>query len=274
MITADFHTHSNYSTDCDISMEDMILQAIHSGLTDYCFTDHMDYLYSKEDPSLFTFDPQAYAAAVLTLKEKYKNQITIRLGIELGLRNEAEIKSLVRDYYQALTTSYPFDFIIGSTHQLFYGDPYEKDFWKDRLVSDTLTAYFTSILENISFYQDFDVYGHLDYLVRYLPVKEKDYAYSDYQDLIDLLLKSLIEKGKGIECNTSGYFYGLSSPHPKAEILKRYRALGGEILTIGSDAHKITQIGYDFNKACELLKSLGYRYYTVFDARNPMFYPL
>ena len=80
-----------------------------------------------------------------------------------------------------------------------------------------------------------------------------------------------IEHGKGIELNTAGLKYGLPYAHPHRDVLKRYRELGGEILTIGSDAHKPEHVAYDFQKVPELLESCGFRYYTEFIGRKPVF---
>ena len=95
-----------------------------------------------------------------------------------------------------------------------------------------------------------------------------------YRDIIDLILKNLIEKGVGIECNTAGFKYGLGHPHPTEEILGRYRELGGEIITLGSDAHSPEHLGFAFEKAADILKNCGYRYYTIFENRKPNFLKL
>ena len=116
--------------------------------------------------------------------------------------------------------------------------------------------------------------GHLDYVVRYGPNKNTFYSYEKYKELFDEILKTLIAKGKGIECNTAGFKAGLNHPHPTEEILKRYRELGGEILTLGSDAHQTVHLAYHFSAIGDLLKSCGVRYYTVFKDRKPEFLPL
>ena len=90
------------------------------------------------------------------------------------------------------------------------------------------------------------------------PTRNQNYSYEAYQDLIDPILKTLIEKGKGLECNTGGLRYGLGHPNPCEDILRRYRQLGGEILTIGSDAHSPEQVGYGFQTASRLLAACGF----------------
>lgn len=129
--------------------------------------------------------------------------------------------------------------------------------------------YFSSILENIRAFDDFDVYGHLDYVVRYSPSRGVSYDYTQYADLIDEILKLLIQKGKGIEINTAGFKYGLSHPNPTEGIIARYRKLGGELVTIGADAHAPEHVAYDFQKVSDILKSAGFSYYTVFSDRKP-----
>ncbi len=274
MILADFHTHTNFSTDSDSTPESMIEHAISLGLTTYCITDHMDYRYPHGREGSFTFSPADYISCLQELKERYSNQIELLLGIELGLRNEPEQKKEVRKYYDSLLSSYPFDFVIGSTHVLQNIDPYHKEFWTAKTTKDGILAYFQSIAHNTEFYRGFQIYGHLDYIVRYIPDTLKAYDYLDYKEVLEECLKTLIRHGIGIECNTSGFKYKLSSPHPKIEILKRYLELGGEILTIGSDAHKPEHIAYDFSVANDLLTNLGFRYYTVFHDRKPTFLKL
>ena len=134
--------------------------------------------------------------------------------------------------------------------------------------------YFESILENIHAFDGFDVYGHIDYVVRYGPTKNANYSWTQYQDVIDEILKLLIENGKGIEINTGGFKYGLGHPNPTEGIIRRYRELGGEIITIGADAHAPQHIGYDFQKVPDILKEAGFEYFTVFKQRKPEFLKL
>lgn len=281
MLQADYHMHTMFSTDSKASPSAMVEAAIARGLSYCCITDHMDYCYPSSKPENlqtglreFEFLPDDYFDTLLQCREAYKNQITLCIGVELGLRNEPDKKEEIRSFYQKLLSDYPFDFCIGSTHVLDGFDPYEPDFWNNRTAEEGLKANFASIAENANYYEGFQVYGHLDYIIRYLPDGKRTYLPADYQDFIDLGLKRLIEKGIGIECNTSGYRHGLSGPHPQTELLKRYRELGGELLTIGSDAHCPEQVAQDFYAAEALLLELGFRYYTVFQKKKPEFLPL
>ena len=120
----------------------------------------------------------------------------------------------------------------------------------------------------------FDSLGHLDYVIRYFSSHNREYHLKDYQEYLDPILKTLIEKGKSLECNTSGFHHHLGHPNPCEEVLRRYLELGGELLTIGSDAHSPEYIGYEFNRTARLLKECGFRYYTVYHERKPEFLPL
>ena len=152
-----------------------------------------------------------------------------------------------------------------------HGDPYDDSFWEGRSVEDICEAYFQSIIDNISSYKNFDTYGHIDYIIRYAPEKNKDYSYKKYAHKLDPILKSLIENDIAVEVNTAGFKYGLGHPNPTEEILKRYHSLGGEIITVGADAHKPGHVAYDFDKVPDILKDAGFKYYTVFENRIPHF---
>lgn len=263
MITADYHVHSNFSSDGKVSMEDMINQAIRLGLKTLCFTDHMDFDYPQIGDYSFDLDVKKYYTKLQMMKEKYKSQIELLTGIELGYQPH------VIDSMNALVKEYNFDFVINSVHVLDNYDPYYPTYWEGKTEEEGILKCFETIKESCENFTDFNVCGHIDYIVRYAPstkVKYHEYSFPNYADLIDEILRTLIYNGKGIEVNSSGYKYGLGHPHPKTEILKRYKELGGEIITIGSDAHLPDHIAYNFEAVAELLNNLGYRYYTNFKA--------
>ena len=127
------------------------------------------------------------------------------------------------------------------------------------------------MLENVRIYEDYDVLGHLDYMIRYGKDKEQAYSYLKYAELIDEILKNIIAKGKGLELNMAGLKYGLPYAHPHPDVLKRYRELGGEIITVGADGYCPEHIAWDFDKANGILRACGFTYYTEFKQRKPVF---
>lgn len=258
----DTHMHTQFSGDSEAEPISMIEQAIKLNLPGICITDHLDYDYPDE-PELFLLDLKKYAFTVKRLQKQYAKQIPVRFGIELGLQPHLSQK------HHDVLSMYDFDFVIGSSHVVHGVDPYYPAYYEGRTEQKAYREYFESILENIAAFDAFDVYGHIDYVVRYGPNKNADYNYEKYKDIIDEILKLLISKGKGIEINTAGFKYGLGHPNPTENILTRYHELGGEIITIGADAHKPEHIAYDFEKVPHILKSCGFEYYTVFCGRKP-----
>ncbi|MCR5685240.1 MAG: histidinol-phosphatase HisJ family protein [Lachnospiraceae bacterium] len=271
----DCHVHSSFSSDSKTEPEKQVQKAIELGMKGICFTDHMDYEFPNEERSglSFIFDPDEYFKAMIPLKNSYSDRIGINIGVEIGLRNEEECRERVKSDYEKLTGAYGFDFVIGSTHCLEFTDPYYEDpYWTGKSVSEGIRTYLEAVLYNARKY-DFDSLGHLDYLVRYVPESKgwniSDYRPSDHFDIIDEILKELIDSGRALEVNSAGLKYGLGFAHPQPGILSRYRELGGELITIGSDGHKPEHICYAFGDVAEILKGLGFRYYTVYKARHP-----
>ncbi len=266
MITTDYHVHSCYSSDSKTSIKDIIEAAIEKGFDSICITDHHDIDFPINDEGMdFQLDIASYVSAIADYKEQYKEKIEIRMGIEMGLMSH------IAQEVNACVNAYPFDFVIGSSHLVNKVDPYYPEYYEGRTEAQSYTAYFESILENAINIKDYDVYGHLDYVVRYGPTKNKNFKYTDYSDIFEAILKQLISDGKGIEINTAGLYQNLGYPHPHIDILKRYKELGGEIITIGSDAHITERIGYGFDVAAEHLKNAGFQYYTIFKNRKPEF---
>lgn len=266
--------HTWFSTDSEACPRDMADEAVRKGLKTICFTDHFD----KDDLEWGEegiFDVDAYFVEMQKLQEEYAGKLNIRIGIELGLR------TYLKDYYEELTKKYPFDFVIGSVHNvpykkdvegnILYTDPAAEKLFTDRTDKEAYRLMMETTLENVRTSDCFQTLGHLDYVVRYGKSREKEYSYTDYADIIDEILKLLIEKEKGLEVNSAGLKYGLPFAHPHPDVLKHYRELGGEIITIGADAHKPEHIAYDFAKAEEILKSCGFKYYTEFFEQKPVF---
>lgn len=269
MRLADTHTHTKFSSDSKAEPLDMLAAAKAAGLSALCFTDHMDLDFPGDD-TLFVFDTKEYFKELLPLKGQTladPSMPELLLGIELGLRPS---RPDLRDRMDALLAAHPYDFVIGSTHVVDELDPYYQEYWD--LPGNRLLRYFEDICTNVAEHTCFDSLGHLDYIIRYLPDSVsliKDYAVRDYMDLIEETLRTLISRGQALEVNTAGLRKGLSFPHPKEEILRRYKELGGELLTLGSDAHFPSDVGADIKKTAELLKNCGFKYYAVYKERKP-----
>lgn len=260
---ADVHMHCGFSNDSETRPEDMVESAIAKGLSVICFTDH----YDKDnldwgDEAIF--DVESYFQKMMALQEEYRDRIDIRIGAEIGMQ------PYLAEYYQNFMAQHPFDFVIGSVHSVLEHDV-ALDFFQKHSDPEGYKIYFEEMLQDVQKIKSYDVLGHLDYIVRYSNQGSKGFNLNDYMDIIEEILKQVIAHGKGIEMNMSGLKYGLGAPHPQPEIIKRYRELGGEIITVGADGHIPEYIAYDYHLADDILKSCGFKYYTEFKGRKPVF---
>ena len=264
MFFADYHLHTNFSSDAAASPEEMVKAAVEKGLTEVTFTDHVDYDYPDDD-SIFMIDYDKYFSVFEEIKSRYSDKIGIKIGVEIGLQEH--IKDRIEDFI----AKYPFDFIIGSSHCADRMNLMKPDFFAGRTKVQAYTRFFENELANAKIYENINVYGHLDYISRYGIYEDNRLFYSDFVEILDEILKVLIKTGRGIEINTSGYRYGMNTVYPQFEIIKRYRDLGGEVLTIGSDAHSTDYIADHFDTALNLAKEAGFEYLTSFAGRKPEF---
>lgn len=259
---SDYHMHSEFSTDSDTPMELMAERAIALGMKRICFTDHMDMEFPGGG---FQLDTPLYMAKVRRLKKTYEGRLDILSGVELGMQSQ-----LVR-MQEEYVAMYPFDFVIGSMHLLHGQDPYDRKVFEGRTDAEVYEEYFLETLENVKRFSGFQTLGHLDYVVRYGARQAEEYSYSRYADIIDEILKILVQRGCGLELNTGGIKYGLGFPNPHPDILRRFRELGGDIVTVGADAHRPEHVGYAFEQVREYLKNAGFAYVAEFQGRKPEF---
>lgn len=252
---SDYHVHSHFSFDSDEKPENIIKQAIKLNMNQICFTDHQDFNWPVAG-KLPLLNIEEYTSSLCLLKEKYRDNIQILTGIELGLMNGNE--TLCNE----LLNSHNFDFIIGSCHIVDGMDPYYSTFWRNRNDRDAFELYFFTLMNALKSFNRIDSLGHLDYVVRYSPNRDSNYSVADYQDILDEILGFIINKNIKLEINTSNLAKGFSFPNPHTDIIKRYKELGGEYVTVGSDAHKAEYIGFGFDTVSKIVDKLGLKVYT------------
>ena len=260
----DFHTHSHFSNDSVSSMYIMAQKAKNIGLKGICFTDHIDLDYTSDQIN-FDFSYNDYINELNSISASFPEDFEIFTGLELGMQPHLSVEN------EALLKDKCFDFIIGSIHCVNKKDMYDGSFLEGITYSEGIMNYFNDMLQCIDNFRDFDVLGHLDGIRRYLNNNEANFCYNIYKGLIHNVLSKLVNSYKGIEVNTAGLRYGLSSFHPLPDILKLYRFLGGEIITLGSDSHSPDTLGYEFKSALAMLSDMGFKYYTIYKDRKPIF---
>lgn len=246
-------------------MEDMVKGALKKDIKILSFTDHVDYDYGNDELD-FVFDISDYFKELKKIKSNYKGQIDVLSGIELGMQPH-----LVRNIHEKIKLD-DFDFIIMSIHTVMGKEMHEGELFEDRDLVDAYFLYYEEMLDVLNNFSNFDVVGHINLIDRYVKFMNSNTVELDeYKEQVEKVLKKIIEMDKGIEINTSGIRYGINSFHPTVELLRLYKNFGGEIVTIGSDAHNPEHIGLDYKNAVELLKELEFKYFTTFKNRKKQF---
>lgn len=261
----DYHLHSEYSIDSKISMEAMVLAAIDKNMKSICFTDHVDFDSTSQKID-FVFRTSDYFRNIRQVKYKYMKEIEILAGVEIGIQPH------LFDKYNKFIEENDFDFVLMSVHSVNKLDIHADNYIKGIEPLDALEGYYKDMYHCVKYFNNFDVLGHLDYIDRYFDDYSVIPKYDDYYYLVECILKLIIENGKGIEVNTAGVRYGLGYFHPKIQILKLYKDLGGEIITIGSDSHTPENIGYEYKTVEKMLKELGFKFIHIFKERKK--YPI
>ncbi len=262
----DNHVHSTVSHDGRASVREYIAYAKAHGIDEITFTEHWDD-YEGIITKLSTLNVENYRASFLA--EKAETDFPIRFGIEIGLQPH------IKEKVDAVTSAYDFDFIIGSSHITKKLDmAYDPQFFAGKTRHEAYMQYFEEMLENVTMYDDFDIYGHLDYVARYGGYPEKSIAYAEFAEILDEIFRVLIRKDKGIELNTSGLRNGTGATHPSLEIVKRYHELGGKLITIGSDSHRAEDLCSHFKEGVAILEEAGFHEIAYFRNRKPDFMTL
>ncbi len=255
----DYHTHTFFSDDSDALPDDMITAAIERGIAELAITDHYDPDYPDPD---YTFVPDfsEYHKMLLDSEEKYAGKIRIVKGLEIGMQEGPTLEKC-----EEQAAAFPYDILIGSFHCFCGYDLYTADFSKmDE--KQVLPDFYTHMYNCLKAFKNYDIVGHFNIIDRYIPF-EPDYSRCD--DIVEAIVKMVVEDGKGIEINTSSFRYGMGDrTHASSEILSMYHDMGGEIVTIGSDAHTPKDLILEFDRAREILMSHGFRYFATFKDRK------
>jgi histidinol-phosphatase (PHP family) len=260
----DMHIHSEISVDSDAAMADVAAQAFQKGLGGICFTEHVDFGFPDPDPGWHSIDLVKYSAGIEEARERYPDK-WIGVGIEAGMHEG--LFDETKKYLDSLNL----DFVIGSVHVIDNVDTYTPAFFEGRSKAAVFTEYLQAVLHCIQNFSAFNVLGHITFPSKFAPYADARLYYDDTPDLIDAILETLISGGKGLEINTSAY-QKIGTTMPCVDILKRYKQLGGDIITLGSDAHRADRVAQYFSHACEIAKEAGFDYACRFEEMRPVFY--
>ena len=264
MYIFDSHTHSKYSFDGCMEIDEMCRIAVEREIKMLTITDHYDI-----DGILYGYYPPYYAEDayndIMTAKDKYSGKLDVVYGIELGQAHvmPAEATAFIKQHN--------FEFVIGSFHNM--RDVPDFSFMRfDVMPIELCEHLWQRYLDEFHEMLDFDglhTIAHLTYPIRYMMRAGKKIEYKKYYDSIISIYKKIIDKSLCLEINTSGLRQEMSVTMPDTDLIKLYHDCGGELITVGSDAHKPEHIGMNIADTYELIKDIGFKYITVYIGGKP-----
>lgn len=261
MYYIDYHDHTKCSFDSTAELADMVLAAQAAGIREMCVTDHCD-LVDENGKRVYGLDWSPLLEQFDRVQTTLPGSgFTLKLGLEFGMGH------IDPPCAEKILAQPALDFVIGSVHNYSpergSGDFYLSDMSTPQACAAILEDYFFS-LEQLSRSPYYDILGHIIYPLRYM---NGNAVITDWMEPVSQILKNVISSGRGIECNTNRG----TQLEEWLPVLRRYRELGGELLTTGSDAHVPGDMGKGIPAAYELLKSLGFSYVCTYEKHKPNF---
>ncbi|MCL7454610.1 MAG: histidinol-phosphatase HisJ family protein [Anaerolineae bacterium] len=262
----DLHVHSTCSSDGGSSIMDYALQARRAGLTAIGFCEHADF--DPRDQGYGYLDMVRYDQELHSARE-HVPEVLLLQAIEITY--QAGLEGQIRDWL----SGHAWDYVLASVHLVDY-----EDGWA--LVSEpgTANAYYgthTCRQAYLAYFEELlraarsglaDVLGHLDLVKRYGTAHYGPFEPRTFSAEIRSVLRAAVEAGMGLEINTSGLRQAPGEPYPALEVLRWYLELGGQIVTIGSDAHRVQDLGASTPEALDLVRAAGFRAVAYYQDRQ------
>lgn len=266
-VLVDYHLHSTCSVDGFSSIADYCQRASELGLVEIGFCEHADF--DPRDRGYDYFDYPAFRRQIETQRERFDHSLVVRAAVEVTYQasKEEEIALFLADKR--------FDYVVGSVHLVEDGADWAMiseaehcgRYFVQRTVQAAYRPYFAELRRAVASGL-FDLIGHFDLVKRYGVGYYGSFDPAIFDDEIHDILELAVERGVGLEINTSGLRQPPRETFPGLAILKRYRQSGGEILTVGSDAHSVADLGGGIAQAVALARRAGFRAITLFEERE------
>lgn len=233
----DSHMHTCFSSDSKMKIDEAVARGkeLNIGIT---ITEHMDIAYPG--PLSFIFDVEQYFSDY----HKYHSE-NVLLGIEIGMREDCLEENC------RLVEAHPFDYVIGSVHVIDNIDIYLAEFYQGRSKQEVYEQYFKAMKQCVTCYDGIHSLGHIDYIARYARYSDPEIYYEEFNDCIDDVLGILAQKGKALEINTRR-LVNKEAVEIIMPVYKRFYEMGGRLVTIGSDAHSVKDIGRGLSIGMEI----------------------
>jgi len=251
----DLHSHTYFSHDGKCTIEELVNTAINKKMKYLGISEHIDYdcLYNNID--IKQFNPEAYFPTAFNIKEKFKDQITILVGIECGFYDAPQINKMYFD----LIEKYKPEYVISSIHMVEKTDYYFANYGDKKTVYEKYLNYIYKSIHSDYYY---DIIGHLGYVERYAPYEDKQMRYKDFKESFDRILQGIIEKDKILEINSSSTL-DFTPFLPTEDVFEAYYKLGGRKVSFGSDTHTSQRLLDKREQIVKILKNIGFDHFTI-----------
>jgi histidinol-phosphatase (PHP family) len=257
-IPHDYHIHTRFSEDGTDTPEAMCRRAIELGIPEIGFSEHWDVGPYEKNPRFF--QPEPWYEEIERLRGLFAGRLTIRAGVEVAEPHlypagTAEVLGRV-----------PFDYVLGSVHFVGPNFMFDEAYFRRHTADQVYESYFAEV-EAMLANADLDVVAHLDVPARtgkpilgYEPVR--------YESPIRRILEIVVRRGLALDLNTAGLRKPARNLMPDPLILKWHVEMGGERVTLGSDAHRVEHLGLGGEAALEALRAAGLGQVTQFERRQ------
>jgi histidinol-phosphatase (PHP family) len=265
-ISVDLHVHSTCSVDGMSSIVEYARRARDQGLAEVGFCEHVDL--DPRDPGYDFLNLARYDRGMAMARTAVPG-VQLRQGVEITY--QAGLEGALR----AWLADHPWDYVVASVHLVDYADGWAiisepaamGAYFAGHSERQAYTPYFEELLRAVRSGLG-DVLGHLDLVKRYGVTRYGPFAPPAFEEEIRAVLRAAVAAGVGLEINTSGLRQSPGEPYPALAVLRWYRDLGGEVLTVGSDAHRAADLGAGIAGALDLARQAGFRAISTFEGRR------
>ena len=263
-IPLDYHIHSTFSPDSPATPEELCRRAIELGLPEIGFSEHWD-VGPYEDVTRF-LQPEAWWEELQYLRDLFAGQLILRAGIEI-----AEPHLYPQDT-TAIVSQLPFDYVLGSVHFVGEHMMFDEKYFVQHTADEIYSAYFAELQKMVRV-ADIDIVAHFDIPAR---TAKPIFGYDPcrYEQAIRTILGLVVERGLALDVNVSGLRKPARNIMPDPLILCWYHEMGGERVTLGSDAHRVEHLGLNLDQAVEAIQAAGFTHVTQYGRRQARLIPL
>ena len=261
MLPQDYHLHTRFAGDSQSEMDAVCARALARGLREIAFVDHHDF--ETFSPEFNRLRLQEYRAEIERCRSIYGKRLAIRCGVEIGEAHAFPAQA------RELLASFDFDVVMGSLHFIGETATWNGQYFRRYTLEDGVRTYFAELARMVA-ESDFDILGHFDVVLFaiYHTFGLVRLDYTPYAEAVRSVLGTLVVRRKALEINTKSLRGRMGEPNPPLQVLRWYRELGGELLTLGSDAHEVESVGVGLELALAMAREAGFTHLASFEGRQ------